>query len=254
MAIGEVTLQCAKHFCHPALICSDNLSNEIHFAYVFFQVGLDFTPKYIKSDVDKENQRQVLTQQAQLAKELNLPLWVIIIHTVFTSCDINAPGSFLIKLSEIVFVFCCCIFQKCPLTLCWATYNHLAERARWASHSVYNFAKQFGGLNCSYPLLPLGADKVLLHAFDGKPSVAMEGVKAGYFFSIPPSIIRSDQVQLHTYSLVSFVYFKFAVQQLTALGELTSKIDARCLLGLSLLTLSPRLLMIHDDFFLCFPS
>ncbi|XP_075719422.1 deoxyribonuclease TATDN3 isoform X3 [Rhinoderma darwinii] len=38
-----------------------------------------------------------------------------------------------------------------------------------------------------------GAEHVLLHAFDGKPSVAMEGVKAGFFFSIPPSIIRKAE-------------------------------------------------------------
>ncbi|MBM3789976.1 MAG: TatD family deoxyribonuclease [Acidobacteria bacterium] len=44
-------------------------------------------------------------------------------------------------------------------------------------------------------LIREGARKVQLHAFDGKAASAMPAVDAGYFFSIPPSVVRSQQKQ-----------------------------------------------------------
>jgi TatD DNase family protein len=44
-------------------------------------------------------------------------------------------------------------------------------------------------------LLECGAARVQMHAFDGKASAALPAVDAGYFFSIPPSVVRSRQKQ-----------------------------------------------------------
>jgi TatD DNase family protein len=44
-------------------------------------------------------------------------------------------------------------------------------------------------------LLAAGAERVLMHAFDGKASHAVRAAEAGYLFSVPPSVVRSEQKQ-----------------------------------------------------------
>ena len=44
-------------------------------------------------------------------------------------------------------------------------------------------------------LLENNAERVQMHAFDGKSGAALPAVEAGYFFSIPPSVVRSRQKQ-----------------------------------------------------------
>lgn len=58
-----------------------------------------------------------------------------------------------------------------------------------------NIHSRSAGKHVVSTLLECGASNVHLHAFDGKASAAMPAVEAGYFFSIPPSIVRSRQKQ-----------------------------------------------------------
>ena len=58
-----------------------------------------------------------------------------------------------------------------------------------------NIHSRSAGRHAVALLLEHGATRVQMHAFDGKASAALPAVEAGYFFSIPPSVVRSRQKQ-----------------------------------------------------------
>jgi TatD DNase family protein len=58
-----------------------------------------------------------------------------------------------------------------------------------------NIHSRSAGRHAVAMLLENNAARVHLHAFDGKLGAALPAVEAGYFFSIPPSVVRSRQKQ-----------------------------------------------------------
>ena len=58
-----------------------------------------------------------------------------------------------------------------------------------------NIHSRSAGRDALTLLLDSGARRVHLHAFDGRAAAALPGAEAGYFFSIPPSVVRSAQKQ-----------------------------------------------------------
>jgi len=58
-----------------------------------------------------------------------------------------------------------------------------------------NIHSRSAGRHAVALLLENGATRVQMHAFDGKASAALPAVQAGFFFSIPPSVVRSGQKQ-----------------------------------------------------------
>ncbi|CAL8072413.1 unnamed protein product [Calicophoron daubneyi] len=91
-------------------------------------------------------------------------------------------------------------FQPC---ICTESDSHDLQRAVFATQirlaQELNIPVNVHSRSASKPAIELlkkeGATRVQMHAFDGRPSQAMVGVAAGFYFSIPPCVLRSEQKQ-----------------------------------------------------------
>lgn len=80
----------------------------------------------------------------------------------------------------------------------WKTQEEILARFVVLSNALdlpLNLHSRSAGRHAIGFLKERGARRVLMHAFDGRASAAAEGVRAGFFFSIPPSVVRSPQKQ-----------------------------------------------------------
>ncbi|RXM31810.1 Deoxyribonuclease Tat-D [Acipenser ruthenus] len=85
----------------------------------------------------------------------------------------------------------------------YAPHSEQRDEQQRVFRSQLDIAKQLGlpvnvhsrsaGRQTITALKEQGIQHALLHNFAGKPSVAMEGVQAGYFFSFPPAVSRNEQ-------------------------------------------------------------
>lgn len=95
--------------------------------------------------------------------------------------------------------------QERPLAISCQGHHSDHERTRWASGSCFcrahlHVRKISWTLQLFLNLFfPSGVSRALLHNFAGKPSVALEGVKAGYLFSFPPAVCRNQQVRVKSH-------------------------------------------------------
>jgi TatD DNase family protein len=64
-----------------------------------------------------------------------------------------------------------------------------------------NVHSRSAGRHVIAALVEAGVRRVLLHAFDARAATARAGVLAGFFFSIPPSVVRSPQKQKLVHAL-----------------------------------------------------